>query len=162
MGGDLGGLGDSIPPKFEVGMTHAYIPPIFGEHVICYRNMQIFWKHVIETYKLYMACHCISGEKVIRKFWVEKWKFCSKKGHSEIWLKFSGYGSKTIFDLHQTQGQVSTYGATWQFQLPLSISVVLYFYTLSGRNSEWLQLKNVEDSEIQINHNTSILKFRLY
>jgi len=35
MGGDLGGLGETVSQKFEVGGTaHASVPPIFGEVVL--------------------------------------------------------------------------------------------------------------------------------
>jgi len=38
MGGDLGGLGDGSPKRFEVGAAHAFVPgtvsPIFGEVVL--------------------------------------------------------------------------------------------------------------------------------
>ena len=34
MGGDLRGTGGTVPPKFEEGTAHAYVPPIFGEVVL--------------------------------------------------------------------------------------------------------------------------------
>src|SRR6218665_3765267 len=74
----------TVPPKFKVGEGPCLCPPNIWE--TRYRKKQIFGKHVIETYKLYIlislrvVCHCVK-----------------KRSFGNLARNISGYGSEMIF-----------------------------------------------------------------
>ena len=109
MSGDLWGLGGRSPKVWGGdGPCLGLHPPNIWD--TRYRNMELFWKHVIETSE--GLSRGISGKARSKDQMTKKrssGKFWSKNGHSEIWLEKSQDTVAKWFLVPQTQGQVSAH-----------------------------------------------------
>jgi len=123
MGGDLGGLGETVPKKFEVGDGLCIRPPIFWEVVLsdARESTNRVKKGVIKV--LFFENKCCSREECgsymtfhtvtvsvkhggwlkegHQKFWPWKWEFFPKK------TSFRNLGLRNFFPSPKTRRQVS-------------------------------------------------------